>query len=50
MFKFIYSLICWCAVHYEELPNDFRVKFSKEKVRDCTLVLSNLDVNSKLFE
>lgn len=50
MFKFLYSLCAWILTHYEDMPADFQEKFSKEKVRDLTLIISNVDVNSKLFE
>ena len=50
MIKFCYSVFAWLLTHYDELPIDFTSKFPKEIIRDFTLIVSNFDINSKLFK
>lgn len=49
MFKFLLTLICWLATHYNDMPSDFKSKFPLEDIKDFALVLSNISVNSKLY-
>lgn len=50
MFKFIYLLSCWLAAHYDDMPTDFKAKFPKEDVSDFAVLVSNVNINSKIFK
>lgn len=50
MFKFLYTLSAWLLTHYDDMPPAFKEKFPKEVIRDFTLIVSNISVNSSVFK